>query len=322
MSTLNITIGLILITLASTTVSVFWKGTLRRKLLLLVLAGCSSIGAIYEAHEMERRAAAISGKLQSLILTGDSVPYGFEDALLRAANQIAIQENYSQAMLQKTASEWNSEHFGYGIAFYEPSAERPLTGYEEISMRSGYAHAFVYVSKSAIRDLVETFHKGSDLKAVLDEHTLWVWESADITDERFLQSIQGIAYLAYSTATNSQYNREFQSNPEKFWIDLDIEEKERITVSARRRDVDGGLRGSRYVLDFMPWSDLEELAGKDAITRGGMIPDCCINVRQIDVKRRRSVLREPAGVLFRAFRCCSWRGPICRRGESCARRVG
>ena len=40
------------------------------------------------------------------------------------------------------------------------------------------------------------------------------------------------------------------------------------------------------------------------------------------VKRRRSVLREPAGVLFRAFRCCSWRGPICRRGESCARRVG
>ena len=40
------------------------------------------------------------------------------------------------------------------------------------------------------------------------------------------------------------------------------------------------------------------------------------------VKRRRSVLREPAGALFRSFRCCSWRGPICRRGESCARRVG
>ena len=33
------------------------------------------------------------------------------------------------------------------------------------------------------------------------------------------------------------------------------------------------------------------------------------------VKRRSSVLREHAGVLFRAFRCCSWRGPICRRGE-------
>ena len=32
------------------------------------------------------------------------------------------------------------------------------------------------------------------------------------------------------------------------------------------------------------------------------IPDCCINVRQIYVKRRRSVLREHAGALFRAFR--------------------
>ena len=40
------------------------------------------------------------------------------------------------------------------------------------------------------------------------------------------------------------------------------------------------------------------------------------------VKRRRSVLREHIGALFPGFRCCSWRGPICRLGESCARHIG
>ena len=40
------------------------------------------------------------------------------------------------------------------------------------------------------------------------------------------------------------------------------------------------------------------------------------------VKRRRSVLREHVGALFPGFRCCSWRGPICRLGESCARHIG
>ena len=40
------------------------------------------------------------------------------------------------------------------------------------------------------------------------------------------------------------------------------------------------------------------------------------------VKRRRSVLREHVEALFPGFRCCSWRGPICRLGESCARHIG
>ena len=40
------------------------------------------------------------------------------------------------------------------------------------------------------------------------------------------------------------------------------------------------------------------------------------------VKRRRSVLREHIGALFPGFRCCSWRGPICRLGESCVRHIG
>ena len=51
-------------------------------------------------------------------------------------------------------------------------------------------------------------------------------------------------------------------------------------------------------------------------------PDCCINSRNMYVKRRRSVLREHVGALFRDDRCCSWRGSICRLGESCARRTG
>ena len=147
MSTLTITIGLILITLASTTVSMFWMSVLRGKLLLLMLAVCSSAGAIYTACEMERRAASISSKLEHMIVQGNSVPNGFEDALLLAANQIAAQENYFQATLQMTASKWNFEHFGYGVAFSEPSTERPRTGYEELSMRTGYVHAFAYVSK-------------------------------------------------------------------------------------------------------------------------------------------------------------------------------
>ena len=40
------------------------------------------------------------------------------------------------------------------------------------------------------------------------------------------------------------------------------------------------------------------------------------------VKRRRSVLREHVEALFPGFRCCSWRGRICRLGESCARHIG
>ena len=51
-------------------------------------------------------------------------------------------------------------------------------------------------------------------------------------------------------------------------------------------------------------------------------PDCCINSRNMYVKRRRSVLREHVGALFRDDRCCSWRGSICRLGESCAQRTG
>ena len=40
------------------------------------------------------------------------------------------------------------------------------------------------------------------------------------------------------------------------------------------------------------------------------------------VKRWRSVLREHVEALFPGFRCCSWRGSICRLGESYARHIG
>ena len=70
----------------------------------------------------------------------------------------------------------------------------------------------------------------------------------------------------------------------------------------------------------LSWSDMAVLLRS---VRTNAEPTRLLHKRATNiVKRRRSVLREPAGVLFRAFRCCSWRGPICRRGESCARRVG
>ena len=269
MSTLTITIALILITLAATMVSLFWRGTLRQKLLLLVLAVCSSAGAIYETYEMERRDEAVIR-----LLIRDSVPDGFEDALLQAANQIAIQEKYSKAILREIASEWNADNFGYVIGFIEPSAERPLTGYEENSIRTGYEHAFVYVSNLVTQELKLTFVKDGDLKEVLEERTLWVWENVDMTDKRFLQSMQGIAYLAYSAATNLRYSHEFQRHPEKFWIDLDINEMKNITVLAIMRDAEEGRKDKgwrKFQLNVMSWSDVEKLVGKDAITRGGII---------------------------------------------------
>ena len=271
MSTLTIMIGLILLTLASTTVSMFWMSVLRGKLLLLMLAVCSSAGAIYAAFEMERRAASTSSKLEHMIVQGNSVPNGFEDALLLAANQIAAQENYSQATLQETASKWNSEQFGYVVAFSGPSIDRPLTGYEELSILTGYAHAFAYVSKLSAGKLMLTFLEGGDLKKALEERTLWVWENADMTDDRFLQSMQGIAYLAYSAATSSQNSHEFQRHPKKFWIDLDINGNEGIEVLLRMRDPADASHGGRVHLGYMSRSALDDLIGIDALTRGGRI---------------------------------------------------
>lgn len=239
--------------------------------MLLMLAVCSGSGAIYHAYEMERRANSLSGKLEHLILQGDAVPNGFEEALSKVANQIAVQENYSQAILQRITPEWKSMHFGYGIAFVGPSNKRPLTGYEELSMRTGYAHAFTYISKPSVGKLILTFLEGGDLKEVLEELTLWVWGDMDMKDEWFLQSMQGIAYMAYSTATSPQHNYEFQKQPEKFWVDLYIDDKREVTILLRVRDSSNAVRSSPIHLDYMSLSDLEELVGIDALTRGGKV---------------------------------------------------
>lgn len=246
---------------------------LRGKRLLLLLAVCSSAGAIYTACEMERRAASISSKLEHMILQGNSVPNGFEDALHRVAKQIAAQENYSQATLQKTALEWNSEHFGYVVAFFEPSTEMPLNGHEELSILTGYAHAFAYISKLSAGTLMLTFLEGGGLKKALEESILWVWENGDVTDKRFLQSLQGIAYLAYCAATDSslQYIHEFQRHPEKFWIDLDISDNEGITIRLRMRDPAEASRRGRVYLGYMSRPVLNDLVGIEALTRGGKI---------------------------------------------------
>ena len=116
-----------------------------------------------------------------------------------------------------------------------------------------------------------TFLEGGDLKKALEERTLWVWENADMTDERFLQSMQGIAYLAYSTATSPQNSREFQRHPEKFWIDLDINDNKGITVLLRMRDPAEASRRGRVYLGHMSRSALDDLVGIDALTRGGRI---------------------------------------------------
>ena len=269
MSALGITVSLILITLASAVVSVLWEGKSWRKRLLLVLAVCSSAGAIYQAHEMERRAAAVSGALEALVLDLDSVPFGFEDALLETANRISIEERYSRAILWTTDARWGSEHFGYGILFLTPSDGRPRTGYEELAMLTGHAHAFLYVPMSTVRDLALAFVRGSDLKQMLEDRVMWVWETADVTDERFVESVRGLAYLAYSAATNRQYTRDFQAHPERFWVELLIDEGEDITVLAVGRDHRVASAGG-VVLGYVSWSVVEEWVGQDAITRGGM----------------------------------------------------
>lgn len=241
--------------------------------MLLMLAVCSGSGAIYQACELERRANSLSGKLEHLIRQGDSVPNGFEEALSKVANQIAVQENYSQAILQRITPEWKSKHFGYNVSFVGPSSKRPLTGYEELSMVTGYAHAFAYVSKPSVGKLILTFLEGGDLKKVLEELTLWVWEDMDMKDERFLQSLQGIAYLAYSAATGSspQHSHEFQRQPEKFWVDLNINDERGITVLLKVREPSNVIRWNTIDLNYMPLTDLDELVGIDALTRGGRI---------------------------------------------------
>ena len=254
MNTLTITIALILVTLASTIVSVLRRGTATGKLVLVVLAVCSSGGAIYLAHETDRRAQSSTRAQELLMFGADSAPIGFEDALGAAVQQIAVQEGYGEAHLHETHWHWRSDHFGYVVAFSLPSDTRPPTGYDELALMTGLAHAFAYLPKSSVLELVSKFIKDSDLKQPVEDHIFWTWEEVDMTDERFLQSMRGIAYMAYMSLTSTQRIHDVQRRPEEFWIDLDIDDDKSVTVLATHRDHVGQYGTGGYVLSFMPWA--------------------------------------------------------------------
>ena len=167
MDTLNVTIILILIALASTTVTVFWNGGQRARLLIFSLAFLSSCGAIYEAYQTEAELRAISNRLDQLIISSSPLP-GFEENLAKAADYIAKQEGYAKSKIHDSGDDWESEDFGYLISFFEPISTRPETGYEEIAALIGLEHGFAYVSKASLHKLTIAFARGVDIRSLPD----------------------------------------------------------------------------------------------------------------------------------------------------------
>ena len=104
----------------------------------------------------------------------------------------------------------------------------------------------------------------------------------------------------------------------------------------RRVRASGGATGERS--SYTPLANLLNAVGAtlkpkvfcvgELADQGAGHPDFGLYTRllhkllHVYVTRRRSVLREHVGALFRVFRCCSWRGSTCRQGERCARRIG
>ena len=100
-----------------------------------------------------------------------------------------------------------------------------------------------------------------------------------------------------------------------------------VTLQDKRHEAD-------YALDAKPYRKSDAITEIDAAElainqfeqsdhRGeAQFPRLLHKLLHVYVTRRRSVLREHVGALFRVFRCCSWRGSTCRQGEQCARRIG
>ena len=267
---LSITIFLILITLASIAVNTFWDSSRRTKRLIFSLALASSCGSIYQAYKDNDNYKSLHNLLATMIVSDSSLPSGFEQHLEKAAISIANQEGYETARLWKNnKSDRVSGNSGYIIGFYHPTNTKSHIECEEILQWSGLGCGYVYVEKMSLEKLIIEFSKGNDIETILKNEVLWIWNEKDLSDERFLQSINGIGRSAYITATFapttiSNQKNDFQEFPEKYQTDIQFNDDKHIVIVIKNGDC-------KY--EFISTDDgfLNRLVNIDAIARGGII---------------------------------------------------
>ena len=276
MEPLNITIILIFIALAMTTVGLLGNRTLPTKLLIFSLALLSSSGVIYQTFRDELRYTNAFSMLEQLVIASSSLPPGFEERLEMAAEFIATQEGYSSSTL-RPREKWQSENFGYLIGFFNPPDNKPRIGYEENDI--GFEHGFVYVSKSSAYKLVIEFSKGNNIESVLKNEAFWKWEKIDLSDNRFLLSVNAIVTMAYRVAVeghsymvskNPKYD--FQQNPQKYRAEVRFQDGDKyIEVILTSDNCNLRPNNCRCAVAKANQDFLRQLVNVDPITRGGRI---------------------------------------------------
>lgn len=266
---LSITIFFILITLVSTTVNSFWDSSRRTKRLIFFLALASSCGSIYQAYKDNDNYQNLHNLLATMVVSDSSLPSRFEESLEEAAISIAKQKGYETArLLRRNRSDQRSENSDFIISFYYYPTDIDTKSHikcEEILHRIGLGCGYIHVTKMFLEKLVIEFSKGKNVETILKSEVLWIWDEIDLSDERFLQSINGIgrsAYITAATIVETKYN--FQESPEKYQTEIRFDDDKHVVVAVKNGDCE---------YEFTSTGDgfLDRLVNIDAITRGGII---------------------------------------------------
>ena len=279
MDTVNLTILLILSALIATTVSIFWKHGHWAKYVLFTLALVASLGAVHEAYEDEREyrdtmsrlkvtfalLEQTSSMLKHLVITGTSLPVGFEERLGAAAETIGREQGYGWSSVRKQGIDWKSADFGYVISFGDLGRPNPNSEYTEYLAQRGYGRGMVYVSKSTIYELVLESLKGYDVTELLRDKGFWTWEEVDFSDPKIQESVSAIVRFAYPIVTNTiPVERLFLRDPDNVWVKFDTLRHGYLEVVVESGECE-------YIFAPTDVGILQQLVGFDAIASGGRL---------------------------------------------------
>lgn len=277
----NVTILLVALALASTTISLFWANSRRRRYILFFLAAAASLGAIYQAYDDEvklRHVAATreetskklqftSGMVQHLVTSSKTLPVGFNDKLAKAVASVGKREGYAWSRVWLPSRKWGTGDFGYLLGFDDPKRTDPHPEHLDSLLRAGYERGFVYIPKHLVYQLVLESLKGGDIEKLLYEGAFWRWQDVNDLNAKFVQSMSGIVREMYTVATNAlPSSREFLKNPENITVRIDAGENWNIQVEVKVK-----AKECKYIFANTNREFLRRLVKVDPILRGGRI---------------------------------------------------
>lgn len=268
----NVTIGLILAALASTTISLFWANNRNSRLLLFSLAVAASLGAILQAYDDDVRLRHVtrtleetSARVQHLVISNATLPVGFHDKLAAAVASVAEREGYGWSRVWTPDQEWAAGDFGYLLGFDDPSETDSHPEYLDFLYKTGYEHGFVYIPKDLVIDLVLETLKGEDITNLLHGRAFWKWRDVTDLNPTFRQSVTGIIKKMYLVATAAlPPSLKFLENPETIQARFDEDGSIDVVVKVPEEDC-------LFIFAFTDKDFLRRLVDVNAILRGGRI---------------------------------------------------